>query len=214
MIWLAVFATVTFVLSRLAWWPAARHQAKGPKPTVRVAASFLVVVLAAGAEPVMHTAIYAYDAPAVARIDVGTSGDVESGSAQFVGMRERPVSPEGRSTTFLTRKNATEAYDVGTFQDLTKASEPYDDLQIHHALQDHPAQQLIPGATRNGGPSIALPNAEHAAIPNLKGTVDLTPRQIMARDAWNLRNYTNAPNSAIQKLIALNKTAYPEAFLK
>lgn len=81
-------------------------------------------------------------------------------------------------------------------------------------MQDHPAQQLIPGATRGSGPAIALPQAEHRLIPNLKGEVGLTPRQVLARDAWNLRNYTNAPNSAIQDLIALNKATYPGALAK
>jgi hypothetical protein len=109
---------------------------------------------------------------------------------------------------------ATDAYDVGTFRQLTDASDKFDGLQIHHAVQDLAAQQLIPGATYSGGPAIALPNSEHKRIPNLKGAVVLTPRQVLARDASNLRKFTNAPNSAIQKLIGLNKCAYPEAFLK
>lgn len=47
-------------------------------------------------------------------------------------------------------------------------------------------------------PSIALPNAEHRAIPNMKGTNTAgTPRQQLATDIRNLRNYTNALNSSL-----------------
>lgn len=106
------------------------------------------------------------------------------------------------------------AYDVGTYDDLAGRSVKGDGLDIHHVMQDHPAQQLVPGATRGSGPAIALPQGEHRLIPNLKGDVSLTPRQVLARDAWNLRNYTGAPNSAIQELIQLNKSTYPGAFLK
>lgn len=105
-------------------------------------------------------------------------------------------------------------YDVGLYDDLVRRSEVGDGLDIHHVMQDHPAQQLIPGATRGDGPAIALPAAEHRLIPNLKGDVDLTPRQLLARDAWNLRNFTNAPNRSIQELIDLNKARYPEALAK
>jgi RHS repeat-associated protein len=110
--------------------------------------------------------------------------------------------------------NKVSPYDVGTYDDLVAGSARGDGLDIHHVMQDHPAQQLIPGATRGSGPAIALPQAEHRLIPNLKGGVGLTPRQVLARDAWNLRNYTNAPNSAIQDLIALNKSTYPGALAK
>jgi len=93
-------------------------------------------------------------------------------------------------------------------------SEVGDGLDIHHVMQDHPARQLIPGATKGDGPSIALSAAEHRLIPNLKGDVTLTPRQLLARDAWNLRNLTNAPNRSIQELIDLNKAQYPGVLAK
>lgn len=35
-----------------------------------------------------------------------------------------------------------------------------------------------------------------------------------ARDAWNLRHHTYAPNSAFQELIDLHKEMYPNAFAK
>jgi hypothetical protein len=40
----------------------------------------------------------------------------------------------------------------------------------------------------------------------------MSPRDLLARDIWNLRQYTNTPNSSLQQLINLNKTMYPEAF--
>jgi hypothetical protein len=38
----------------------------------------------------------------------------------------------------------------------------------------------------------------------------MSPRSLLARDIWNLRRYTNTPNSSLQQLIELNKTMYPE----
>ena len=67
---------------------------------------------------------------------------------------------------------------------------------------------------RAAGPSIVLERAAHAAIPNLRGVVELAPRQVLARGIWNLRNLTGAPNSALLELIDLNKEMYPEAFAR
>ena len=89
-----------------------------------------------------------------------------------------------------------------------------DDLALHHAGQAHAMEQIVPGYSRTTGPSIALPTAEHRLIPNLQGIVNLTPRQLLARDIVNLRQYTNAPNSALMQLIQLNKDMYPEAFAR
>jgi hypothetical protein len=59
-----------------------------------------------------------------------------------------------------------------------------------------------------------LPEAEHALVPNLTGQYSGTARDLLARDISNLRNFTNAPNSALQDLIRLNKSTYPEAFAR
>jgi hypothetical protein len=56
------------------------------------------------------------------------------------------------------------------------------------------------------------PGAEHALIPNLKGAVTLTPRQVLARDILNLRQFTNTPNSSLKQLIQLHKDLYPGIF--
>jgi hypothetical protein len=68
--------------------------------------------------------------------------------------------------------------------------------------------------SRVTGPAIALPDAGHGLIPILRGTTNLTPQQVLARDILNLRNYTNAPNSSLEGLIELNKQMYPGAFGK
>ena len=89
-----------------------------------------------------------------------------------------------------------------------------DALDIHHVVQANPAGQIIPGYFRAKGPSIALPEAEHALVPRLSGPYTGTARDLLARDIWNLRNFTNAPTSALQDLIELNKQMYPGAFVK
>ena len=89
-----------------------------------------------------------------------------------------------------------------------------DGIEIHHVTQKHPASQVVEGYDKYTAPSIALPRSEHRAIPTLKGTYDGTARDLLAKDAWDLRNYTNAPNSAIKELINLNKQMYPNAYKK
>jgi len=104
------------------------------------------------------------------------------------------------------------AYEVGTYENLQARSVVGDDLALHYAGQAHAMEQVVPGYERATGPSIALPTAEHRLIPNLHGAVGLTPRQLLARDIVNLRQYTNTQNSSLQQLIQLNKDMYPEAF--
>jgi RHS repeat-associated protein len=107
---------------------------------------------------------------------------------------------------------AVTAYEVGSYEDLVARSPVGDDLAIHHVGQAHAMEEIVPGYERATGPSIALPTGAHRLIPNLRGTVALTPRQLLARDIWNLRTYTNTPNNALQQLIQMNKDMYPEVF--
>jgi RHS repeat-associated protein len=103
-------------------------------------------------------------------------------------------------------------YEAGTYDALRARSAVGDGLDLHHVGQAHAMEQIVPGYTRATAPAIALPQAEHAAIPTLRGAVDMSPRTLLARDIWNLRQYTNTPNSVLQQLIELNKTMYPESF--
>jgi hypothetical protein len=106
------------------------------------------------------------------------------------------------------------AYTVGRFDHLLERSVKGDKLDLHHVPQKHPAAQVIPGYNPNTAPAIALPEAEHQMIKNLRGDYSGTARDLLARDARNLRNHTNAPNSAIQELIGQSKQAYPASFAK
>lgn len=106
------------------------------------------------------------------------------------------------------------AYTVGRYDNLLGRSVKGDKLDLHHAVQWHPAAQIIPGYNPKTAPAIALPDVEHQAIKNLRGDYSGTARDLLARDAWNLRGSTNAPNSAIQELIELNKRTYPDSFAK
>jgi hypothetical protein len=107
------------------------------------------------------------------------------------------------------------AYEVGGYNALKARSIARDGLQVHHAVQASPAEQIIPGYLRRTGPSIVLPEKEHEVIPKIMGSYAGTPRDLLARDIRNLRTYAEAAhNSAIQDLIELNKTMYPKAFTK
>jgi hypothetical protein len=106
------------------------------------------------------------------------------------------------------------AYEVGTYDVLQDRSAIGDGLDLHHAGQAHAMEQVVPGYERATGPAIALPAAEHKMIPNLKGEVKMSARDVLARDIRNLRRFTGAPNSALQQLIELNKSMYPGAFAR
>jgi hypothetical protein len=105
-------------------------------------------------------------------------------------------------------------YEVGAHNVLKGRSPPFDGLVIHHAVQEHPAVQVIPDYNAWTAPSMILPELEHRRINDLKGMYNGSPRSLMARDAWNLRAKTDAPNEAIQELIDQNKSTYPGSFQK
>lgn len=105
-------------------------------------------------------------------------------------------------------------YEVGLFNDLVARSARGDRLDIHHVAQKHPAGQVISGYDPRTAPSMAVPQREHRRIPTIRGSYDQSPRDLLAKDVRDLRNYTNAPNEAIKKLIQLNKAMYPDAYRK
>jgi hypothetical protein len=103
---------------------------------------------------------------------------------------------------------------VAPFNELKSKSVPGDGLDIHHAPHQKPASQSITGYDKKTAPSIALPEKEHGALPISKGNYSGTARDQLAKDIKDLRNYTNAPNSSLTKLIDLNKKTYPELLKK
>ena len=73
-----------------------------------------------------------------------------------------------------------------------------DGLEIHHAPQAHVAEQVSPAYSRVNEPAIALPRAEHQAMPTIRGSISINPRAMLAQEVSNLRNFTNATNQHIQ----------------
>lgn len=103
---------------------------------------------------------------------------------------------------------AIRPYQSGTAAELKAGSIVGDGLDIHHAPQAHVAEQVAPGYSRATGPSIALPVAEHRAIPRATGAVSMSPRDMLAQEVRNLRNFTNATNGQIQTWLEKAKSAF------
>ena len=115
---------------------------------------------------------------------------------------------------FANKASDVKAFDVGNFDELTSRSAVGDKLDIHHVAQKHPAAQVIDGYDPKTAPSIAVPQNQHRRIPTIKGDFDGNARDLLAKDVKDLRNFTDAPNSAIKELIKLNKETFPDAFKK
>ena len=151
-----------------------------------------------------------YDAPP-SRLGTELSMmSVANPMAGFGAMGERLVA--GAALRVETAR--VTAYEVGTFDQLAARSLVGDALDLHHVGQAHAMQQLVPGYVRGTAPAIALPQAEHALIPNMRGPVNVSVRDLVAKAIRALRNFTNAPNSSLQELIKLNKAMYPGVFKK
>ena len=111
-------------------------------------------------------------------------------------------------------KAPVQAFEVGTADALKARSVVGDGLDIHHVAQAHPLEQVIPGYNRATGPAITVPRAQHSTIPTVRGPFTGIARDQLANDIWDLRNYTDAPNSSLQDLINLNKQMYPGPYTK
>ncbi len=77
-----------------------------------------------------------------------------------------------------------------------------------------PGVVVITGYDPKTAPSIALPRGERKLIPTMKGPYTGSARDLLTKDIRDLRNYTNAPPSAIKDLLKLNKEMYSKAFTK
>jgi len=105
-------------------------------------------------------------------------------------------------------------FEVGTADGLRARSARGDGLDIHHAGQAHPFEQIIPGYDRATGPAIAIPQAPHRTISTVRGPYTGTARDQLAKDIRDLRNFTDAPNRSLRELIGLNRQMYPSSFAK
>ncbi|WP_170978853.1 RHS repeat-associated core domain-containing protein [Pseudomonas asiatica] len=110
--------------------------------------------------------------------------------------------------------NPCSKYDIGIYGNLKNRSMLGDKLDIHHAMQAHPASQVIPDYNYISAPAIAVPRAEHIRIPTQKGIYTGSARQLLAKDIRDLRAHTGAPNECLQNLINLNKETYPTSLAK
>jgi len=120
----------------------------------------------------------------------------------------------GSPVQFNAARGPVQAFEVGTADALKARSVVGDGLDIHHVAQAHPLEQVIPGYNRATGPAITVPRAQHSTIPTVRGPFTGTARDQLAKDIWDLRNYTDAPNSSLQDLINLNKQMYPGPYTK
>lgn len=116
------------------------------------------------------------------------------------------------STPCALESSGLRPYQVGRFNELAKMSKVGDKIDLHHVGQAAVFEKIVPGYSRNTGPTIALPEAVHEILPSIRGQTTLTARQVLARDVWNLRKYTLAPNSSLLELIRLNLQLYSGAF--
>ena len=128
--------------------------------------------------------------------------------------KEKKLLNEARVDGAADKVKDVEKYEVGTYDALKGKSLKGDGLDIHHAMQQKPASQVVEGYNPATGPSIALPRGEHSRLPTLKGEYEGSARDLLAKDVRDLRNMTNAPNSAIRDLVELNKQMYPSTFKK
>ena len=137
-----------------------------------------------------------------------------SSSAPSTSLTERTASNAEQtnhvSQALKPSQKKLEPYEIGLHNELKKRSKVGDNLDLHHALQQKPAQQAIKSYNPKTVPTIVLPSKEHKKIPTIKGQYNDTPRNLLAKDIQDLRQNTQAPNSALQKLIAESKKAYPQ----
>ncbi len=139
--------------------------------------------------------------------------DAVVGTLGAVGIFGGSLRMEGMALSRVAGSEV-QAYEVGAANVLRARSVAGDTLDIHHVGQATPLEQLIPGYSRATGPAIALPEIEHGLIPTIRGTTTMTPRDILATDIRNLRNFSETPNSSLQQLIQLNQQMYPEVFTR
>ena len=132
------------------------------------------------------------------------AGETGSGSAEVVEAVE--IETAGRSGRGVS------PYEVDIYNELQKRSVVGDMLDIHHTPQKVPARRLIQGYDERTGPSIAIPQKEHAIISGLqrgRNVSGWSARQLLAHDIWLLKTHSNAPNASLRQLIELNKEMYP-----
>jgi hypothetical protein len=74
-----------------------------------------------------------------------------------------------------------------------------------------PAGQIFPGYNYENAPAFVIPQEEHVNLnpTNRIGTYSDTPRNLMAKTLWDLKNKTEAPNSSLWNLLNLVNQKFP-----
>ncbi len=73
-------------------------------------------------------------------------------------------------------------------------------VDLHHVPRSDLGAELIPNYDPETGPCIALPTREHKNIPAEGERPDRPLQEQLAGELQNLRDYTNVPESVVQKL--------------
>ena len=123
---------------------------------------------------------------------------------------EGPKEPEAPS-------RSSSLYEVGRAKDLRK--NPVSGTQVNHAPRSRQAESLLgdfnPRNKVGNEAAIRLPNEEHIAVSAAQGrrTAPASARHLLADELGILRQHTNAPNSALRRLIDLSKKLHPWDYL-
>jgi len=106
-------------------------------------------------------------------------------------------------------------WEVGAYKDFQGAEAG---LEAHHVGQKALMKKFVPDYNLRTAPSILVPEIGHTSGSGClsRMTSGITnARQVVARDVFELRRvYPNIPNSSLKQLIQMNKTMYPNAFIK
>jgi hypothetical protein len=101
----------------------------------------------------------------------------------------------------VAKKSPVKKWEVGDYDDLVSRSTPGDGLQIHHAPQGHPAQQVINGYDYKTGSAIAVPDQTHFKIngENVTGQYQGTSQQLLKKTEKDLIK-NKVPQKSVKQL--------------
>jgi len=123
----------------------------------------------------------------------------------------------GANQTNTQTANISRIWEVGLYEDLKSVETG---LDAHHIGQKALMARFIPGYDFMKAPTILVPKEGHT-VRSAAGVVSramggfTNARQVLARDLLEMRRvYPNVPNNSLLELMELNKTMYPNAFIK
>lgn len=87
-------------------------------------------------------------------------------------------------------------------------------VDLHHIPNIEDSKRLIRDFKIATGVAIGLPLMVHRNLPSIRFKDVLNARDLLAKEIRNLRKNTPVPNSALLKIVELNKKKYPNVFKK